>query len=319
MTASRSSSRRRPSEEERAQKRAAERELMAAAIEQLRSSEGWQRWLSVRHRFHTYSLHNQLLIAHQRPGATYVAGFRRWLALGYAVRKGERGIRIWAPCAPSPRKLAEWRQAGADPQKKPRTFFRLVAVFDRSQVDPLPEFPGGPLDLDPPLQPIAGEGLAHLFEPLAAFGASIDFPVVVEPIPGSAQGLCDPGGKITVEPVSEEFSPNAQIATEIHELAHALVRCERQEEDPKLTYAEEEVVVECVAYTVCSTVGLDTAGFSVPYLASWSEGGEIERYAALIDRLAARLEEVALGSLKRDGDEEAAPTQPVDPATALAA
>ena len=75
------------------------------------------------------------------------------------------------------------------------------------------------------------------------------------------------------------------------------------EEDPKLTYAEEEVVVECVAYTVCGAVGLDTAGFSVPYLTSWSEGGEIERYAALIDRLAGRLEDAALGALERDRDE----------------
>jgi hypothetical protein len=41
-------------------------------------------------------------------------------------------------------------------------------------------------------------------------------------------------------------------------------------------------VVECVAYTVCSTLGLDTAGYSVPYMTSWSRGGEIERYAALI-------------------------------------
>ena len=61
-------------------------------------------------------------------------------------------------------------------------------------------------------------------------------------------------------------------------------------------YLEEEVVVECVAYTVCSTLGLDTAGFSVPYLARWGEGGEIERYAALIDRLARRLEDAALAA-----------------------
>ena len=88
------------------------------------------------------------------------------------------------------------------------------------------------------------------------------------------------------------------------QLAHALVRCERAEEDPELSYAEEEVVVECVAYTVCSTLGLDTAGFSVPYLASWSEGGEIERYAALIDRLAGRLEDAALAVDAPEVEEE---------------
>lgn len=124
------SSRGKLSESERAAKRAAERELMANAIEELRSSEGWQRWLSVRRHFHSYSFHNQLLIAFQRQSATRVAGFRRWLELGYAVRKGERGIRIWAPCPPSKRRMREWEEAGADPKERPHTHFRLVSVFD---------------------------------------------------------------------------------------------------------------------------------------------------------------------------------------------
>jgi N-terminal domain of anti-restriction factor ArdC len=236
--------RRKLTPEERAEKRAAERKLMAKAIEELRSSEGWQRWLRVRRHFHSYSLHNQLLIADQRPGATRVAGFRRWLSLGYAVRKGERGISIWAPCPPSKKKLREWRDEGADPEERPRTYFRPVKVFDRSQVDPLSAFPGGPVELDPPIEPLAGEGLAHLFEPLADFGRSIGYTVAVEAIPDSALGYCDRSrSHIGVEPISEKFSANAQVGVEIHELAHALVPCDRREEDPQLTYREEEVVV----------------------------------------------------------------------------
>ncbi len=253
--------RRELSEEERAAKRAAERELMTAAIEELRSSEGWQRWLRVRRHFHTYSFHNQLLIASQRSEATCVAGFRRWLTLGYAVRKGEHGIRIWAPCTPSAKKLREWRKAGADPGSKPRTYFRLAAVFDRSQVEPLPEFPGGPVELEPPIEPVEGDGLADLFEPLADFGASIGFSVEVEEVTGGSRGYCErSAGRIAVDQVAEDFSPNAQVAVEVHELAHALVGVDRREDDPKLSYAEEEVVVECVAYSVCSTLGLDTSG-----------------------------------------------------------
>jgi antirestriction protein ArdC len=285
------------SDEERAEKRVAERKLMASAIEQLRSSEGWERWLQVRRHFHSYSFRNQLLIADQRPGATRVAGFRKWLALGYAVRKGERGLSIWAPCPPSKKKLREWRAAGANPGDRPQTFFRLVKVFDRSQVDPLPEFPGDRVDLDPPLAPIEGNGLYDLFEPLARFGRSIGYTVAVEEIPGSASGYCSPSrDHIGVEAISAAFSSNAQVSVGIHELAHALVRCDRREDDPKLTYGEEEVVVECVAHTVCSTVGLDTSGWSVPYVASWGAGEEIEHYAELIDRLATRLEDAALAA-----------------------
>jgi antirestriction protein ArdC len=299
--------RRRPlSEEERAEKRAAERELMEQAIEQLRSSEGWQRWLGVRRHFHTYSLHNQLLIAFQRPGATRVAGFRRWLSLGYAVRKGEHGLSIWAPCPPSKKKLRAWREAGADPDERPRTFFRLVKVFDRAQVDPLPEFPGGPVVLDPPLEPVEGDTLAGLFEPLASFATTIGYTVAVEEIPGSALGYCAPQRHhIGVEAVSAKFSANAQVGVEIHELAHALVRCDRCEEDPDLTYGDEEVVVECIAHTVCSTVGLDTSGWSVPYMATWGEGDAIARCAELIDRLATRLEDAVLASGAPAGDREA--------------
>jgi hypothetical protein len=39
-------------------------------------------------------------------------------------------MRIFAPCPPSEAKLKAWRDAGADPAEKPRTFFRLTAVYD---------------------------------------------------------------------------------------------------------------------------------------------------------------------------------------------
>ena len=102
--------------EERSEKRAVDRALVASSIQTLRSNEGWQRWLRVRRHFHSYSLANQFLIASQRPDATRVAGFKSWLDLGYAVRKGERGLatctrrpalapassREWAMLLPSP-------------------------------------------------------------------------------------------------------------------------------------------------------------------------------------------------------------------------
>jgi len=296
MAKRRSSPRHAPSEEERAEKRAAERELAAKAIEELRSSEGWQRWLSVRRRFHRYSLRNQLLIALQFPEATFVTGFRRWLELGYAVRKGEHGIRIAAPCPPSKEKICKWKAEGANPDDKPRTFFRHVSVFDRSQVDPLPEFPGGPVDLDPlASQPTSGDSLAHLLGPLKLLAGSIGYAFRVEAVKGRAEGQCDRDQKwIAVEEVGEDFSPNAQIAVGVHELAHALVVVDRQEGDPKLRYGQEEVVVECVAYTVCATLGLDTSSSSIPYMTGWSKGDEIERYAGLIDRLARRIEDTLL-------------------------
>jgi hypothetical protein len=73
----------------------------------LTTSEGWQAWLALRKHFRRYSDNNQFLLALQRPEATYVAGFRKWLQLGYAVRRGETAIRIWLPMPPSRKALAQ--------------------------------------------------------------------------------------------------------------------------------------------------------------------------------------------------------------------
>jgi hypothetical protein len=53
-------------------------------------------------------------------------------------------------------------------------------------------------------------------------------------------------------------------------------------------------VVECVAFTVCASLGLDISGSSIPYMTGWSKGDEVERYAELIDRLARRIEDALL-------------------------
>jgi hypothetical protein len=62
-------SRKRPSEEERAAQHARERRLTCEAVESLKASEGWQRWLAARRHVRRYSVANQLLIAVQRAAA----------------------------------------------------------------------------------------------------------------------------------------------------------------------------------------------------------------------------------------------------------
>jgi hypothetical protein len=195
---------------------------------------------------------------------------------------------------PSKKAIDAWKQAGTGPEDRPRTLFRLVPVFDRSQVHPIPDHPGGPTPIDPPHEPITGDGLDRLREPLIAFAATLGCDVRFEPISGAAAGYHEPATGAIVIDSAAEHSPNARIQTLVHELAHGLIRIDRREDDPKLAYGTEEVIVECVAYSVCAGLGLDTACDSVPYLAGW--GGEeaseqIERYAELIDRLAKRIED----------------------------
>jgi antirestriction protein ArdC len=282
------------SDAEREARRQAERELMQQAVDALAGSDGWQRWLRTRSAFHRYSLSNQLLIAMQRPDATRVASFRGWLKLGYCVQKSEHAIRIWVPMPPTKAQLTKWETDGADPKTKPRVRFKLGSVFDRSQVAPLPDFPDGPADLDPPDVPVDGDSHAHLLEPLVQLGAEIGSAVTVERVPGEARGFYEvTSRRIVIDVISETFSPNAQIATLVHELSHALVRADREEGDPALDYAQEEVLVETVAFCVCASMGLDTGGASVPYVAGWAGGDSdlIHQHARLIDRLARRIED----------------------------
>ena len=41
---------------------------------------------------------------------------------------------------------------------------------------------------------------------------------------------------------------------------------------------------ESVAYMVCAAVGVDTTGYSLPYVASWS-GGDLDKVTATADRV----------------------------------
>ena len=57
------------------------------------------------------------------------------------------------------------------------------------------------------------------------------------------------------------------------------------------------MLVDCVTYVVCASVGLDVSGESVPYIAGWGEAGALDairEYAQTIDAIARRIED-ALG------------------------
>jgi antirestriction protein ArdC len=285
------------SEQERAERRQRDREYAHQAVERLRSSDGWQQWLATRRYFRSYSLANQLLIAMARPTATRVAGFRAWLKLGYSVRKrpagvpeGQWAIRIWTPCPPSQTQLERWERAGADPSERPRTHFKLAAVFAQDQVEPLPP-PAVPAPLDPPIRDVDGDELADVIPNLVDLGGQIGSTVAFEAIAGGAHGYYESTSRRIV--VDERMSANQRVKTLCHELAHALVRHDRQPDDPNLDYAGEELVAESVAYTCLGAVGISSEEYSIPYLAAWAESSELEvleHTAALIDRLAARIE-----------------------------
>lgn len=278
-------------EEERQARREADRQRTREAVEALRVSDGWQKWLRLRRHFRSYSLTNQLLIAIAMPSATRVAGFKAWLNLGYCVRRGERSvIRIWMPVPPGKKQLDAWRAAGADPNDRPRTRFRLGPVWDRSQVEPWPP-PAEPVPLDPPITEPDGDSLAWALPQLKALANELGCTLVFENHHTDLGGFFAPSSKMIS--INSTHAVNHQVKTLIHELAHALMHL-ADPDGPALSYAEEEIVVESIAFSVVGGLGIDTSGYSIPYLTSWSQDDAdmeiVEACAELIDRHAKRIE-----------------------------
>ena len=106
-------------------------DVLAKAVDAVRASDMFKRYLNVQARFHKYSWGNTMLIYSQNPDAERVAGFGTWKKLGRHVLKGEHGIRIFAPC---PWKRTDTDDAGNDTERQ-GMYFKVVHVFDVSQTD----------------------------------------------------------------------------------------------------------------------------------------------------------------------------------------
>ena len=259
----------------RAERRERDRQRLKQAAEQLLQSEGWRRWVTVRSKngLARYSLANQLLIALACPHATYIAGFRAWLQLGYRVSKGEKAIWIFAPITLKPRNDTP---DTADEERG--VVFRAVPVFDRSQVVELDGTT--PVSFEPPCQPLAGDSHQHLLTPLTRFAETLGYRVSFEAVEGTAGGWCDKARKLIV--VASGQPANARVRILVHELAHAL-----GVDYQRYTRRQAEVIVDTVSYIVCSSAGLDVSGETIPYIAGWGETGALEavnKYAAIETR-----------------------------------
>ena len=101
------------------------------SLQELVTSEDWQRALSVAARFHDYSFANTRLIWAQSSARGFtpnrVAGYRAWQELGRHVRKGERGLQILAPV------IRKVTPDNGEEEERRVVGFRVVHVFDIAQ------------------------------------------------------------------------------------------------------------------------------------------------------------------------------------------
>lgn len=250
---------------------------LQASLGALVTSDEWQQALEVAARFHNYSFSNSQLIwaqAQERGFApSRVTGYRSWRSLGRQVRKGEKGLAILAPVI---RNVEVEDPGRAEKETEQRVVgFRPVHVFDISQTD------GTPL---PDTSPVLLEGdLPETWETVASLIADAGYRLHLEDDArlGTANGLTD---MVKKDVLVKESLPGAQrFKTAVHELAHIRLHEPGGEGHPDCR-GTIEVEAESVAYMVCSFLGLDTSGYSLPYVASWS-GGDLDRVAATANRV----------------------------------
>jgi antirestriction protein ArdC len=226
---------------------------LSAALE-AGHSEALKAYLGAMGRFHRYSWGNVLLIASQRPDATHVAGYHTWHDLGRFVKKGEKGITIFAPILVkhTPTSLEQLQDRESDVFRL--TGFRAAYVFDIEQTEgkPLPAFAtskGDPRD--------ATERLKDL---VARKGIPLEYDGSIAPALGMSSG-----GRIRLVPglsAAEEFS----VLT--HELAHEMLH--HHEDRPSLPKVVRETQAEAVAFVVSRAVGLETNTAAADYIALYN-------------------------------------------------
>jgi len=234
---------------------------LADQVASLADSEQWQRFLNFTASFHSYSLNNLLLIWAQRPDATRVAGFRQWEKLGRHVRKGEKSLKIFGYAT---RKATDVDEATGEETTKSRAYFPILSVFDISQTD-LDE---GRTDDGEILQLLTGADDAGIFSRTADYMRSLGWIVDLGDT-GDRNGYTTIDGSRRIL-VGAHLEPAQQAKTMLHEAAHALLHAD----EPAAEYVEhrgvKETEAESVAYVMAAMLGLDTAAYSVGYVAGWA-------------------------------------------------
>ena len=267
-------------------------------VQAIIDSDRYKEFLTAMSKFHDYSLNNTILIAMQ--GGNLVMGFRQWeKEFDRHVKKGEKGIKIFAPAPYKVKKLVDKidpetrkpmldREGKAIKEEKEITVpaFKVITVFDISQTEGK-EFPD--LSVKPLLADV--EQYEDFF---AALEKASPVPIAFEQITNGANGYFSLTDKRIA--IKEGVSELQAVKTAIHEIAHAKLHDvdlnAPPEQQNRVDRHTREVEAESVAYTVCQHFGLDTSDYSFGYVAGWSSGKEMTELKASLETIQATAKEL---------------------------
>lgn len=289
-------------------------ERLTGAVERLVSGPDWARALAFAARFRSRSFNNTLLIwlAHAEafeqgrvpePFPSYVAGYKQWQQLGRQVEKGQPGYQILAPvtgrfASANPADADSWRRLGKGEKPRPGEVVRSkmvgvrpAYVWDASQTtgDPIPEPPAPHL--------LEGEAPAGLWDGLAVQVEERGFAVLRVPHEGmihGANGMTDYTANTVA--VRENMDPAAQVKTLAHELGHVLLHGP-DAEDARQHRGIGEVEAESVALMIGAAHGMDTSGYTIPYVSTWAARVDGKEPVEVVKATGERVRKTALAIL----------------------
>lgn len=293
-------------------------ERLTEAVEQLVSGEDWAAALRFAARFRSRSFNNLMLIWAQHmanyeaggveaPFPSYVAGYRQWQQLGRQVEKGQGGYQILAPvtgrfASANPSDPASWHRLGRGEKPKAGEVVRTrmvgakpAYVWDVSQTggDPIPEPPAPEL--------LEGEAPEGLWEGLATQVGAAGFilmPVPHEGMIHGANGMTDHSTKTVA--VRQNMDPAAQVKTLAHELGHVLMH-DPNDKDARQHRGIGEVEAESVALMVGAAHGMDTSGYTIPYVSTWAARVDGKEPVEVVQATGERVRKTAAGILDQLG------------------
>ncbi len=248
---------------------------LTAAVEAIATSDDWRAFLEFARKLHSYSAQNRMWLFQQAmmrgwDDLGHVAGFRTWLPLGRYVRKGEHGLSVLAP--------VRAKVIGEDGSESwVLRGFKVEHVFAARQTD-------GEGEIPEPIRPqlLTGQGPAGAWALLSDLVASHGFTVKRADL-YPANGQTSFTTKVVT--VADRLDEAAAVKTLVHELTHILLHQPKQI-DYHAKRERCEVEAESVAFVVCAELGLATAVYSFPYVASWA-GGDMKVVTAAADKVLA--------------------------------